>query len=185
MTNSPSTPRTRRTTALIAATCCAAVALGGLGVAAVAASHSDTAVADRQAAATTFAQGVSGFAWNETDHDIKLEVRESGSRWWSQNLVAWGEAEFTGYDKGNAGVDVFGSAKHADGKKVYFEFDESTDYGNTARIGTESQMKKHTWAEKSINVGDRWTVEVEGHTYTIDRTRDGVKYTNMNITFVS
>ena len=81
-------------------------------------------------------------------------------------------------------VDVFGSATHADGKKIFFELDESLDYGNTARIGTEAQMKSNTMQEKSFNVDDRWTVTIEGHAYTIDRQRD-MKYTLMNIQFDS
>ncbi len=131
------------------------------------------------------AQGVTGYAWNETATDIQLDVRESGYKWSKQILQPYGgEGEFTGHDKGNAGVDVFGSATHADGKKIFFELDESLDYGNTARIGTEAQMKSNTMQEKSFNVDDRWTVTIEGHAYTIDRQRD-MKYTLMNIQFDS
>ena len=49
------------------------------------------------------AQGVTGYAWNETATDIQLDVRESGYKWSKQILQPYGgEGEFTGHDKGNA-----------------------------------------------------------------------------------
>ena len=123
MTNSPITSRTRRTTALIAATCCAAAALGGVRSQQLPQVIPTQRWLIAKQPRRPLPKGVSGFAWNETDHDIKLEVRESGSMVVAESRCV-GRSGFTGYDKGNAGVDVFGSAKHADnGKKVYFEFD--------------------------------------------------------------
>lgn len=181
MTASPKS--NRRIVAVVAGIAGATLIIGG---AAVAVTTHEAGESTATRAAANSAEGVLGYAWNTTDSDIDLEVRESGSRWSRQTLPAFdGEAEFVGHDKGNAGVDVFGSAKHADGQKVFFELDESLDYGNTARIGTESQLKSNTMQQKSMDVGTRWTVTVEGHTYTIDRQPDSGKYTLMNISFDS
>ena len=175
--------KNRRVVALVAGVVGATLVIGGT---AVVIANRDSAESTSARTAASSAQGVLGYAWNSTDADIKLDVRESGHRWSSQTLQAFdGEAEFVGHDKGNAGVDIFGSGQHADGAKIYFELDESLDYGNTARIGTESQLKSKTMQEKSMDVNDRWTVTIEGHTYTIDRQTDSGKYTLMNISFDS
>lgn len=177
------TNNNRRVAGAIAGVLCGALVIGG-AAAAVAVTSAAESTPSRSAASSP--QGVLGYAWNTTSSDIDLQVRESGNRWSKQTLMAYdGEAEFTGHDKGNAGVDIFGIGTHADGKKIYFELDESLDYGNTARIGTEAQMKSHTMQEKAMNVDDRWTVTVEGHTYTIDRQNDLGRYTLMNISFDS
>lgn len=182
MSASRSKINNRQIAATLGAVLGASALVGGFGVsAASAAMPTGPAVAHVQA--PNFAKGVDAYAYNETDSDLQLEVRESGWSWSKQTLGARSEAEFKGYDKGNAGVDIFGSAKHSDGTKVYFELDEDTSYGNVARIGTEVQMKDHTWAEKHIGVGEHWTVNVDGRNYSVDRSRDGAKYTNMTIAF--